>query len=305
MVALLGHFYFASYNFSWGFMVGHEFRQAQTAIISEYIDQQDNFGLYYETPILGKPWAFPLEFPLYQWTVVGLKRATGLELFEAARIVSLGSFYAALPAFWLLLGSFGVSAARRWVLLAVTLFCPALIFYSRAFLIDPMAMALSAWFLTAFVRTMDTRKVGWFVACVVAGTLAALIKSLVFAVWLFPAAVYGAWCLWTSWRKHGLSRPTWLTTAWGLGTVVLPLGALKWWIGYTDAIKEGHRSGYVFTSKNLSVGNFGTFSLDSRFSVETWRVMFARWSEAIALPWVVGLTLVLGLVWCRQAATGV
>ncbi len=37
-------------------MPGHEFRQTQTALISSYIVQQDNFSLLYETPIVGKPW---------------------------------------------------------------------------------------------------------------------------------------------------------------------------------------------------------------------------------------------------------
>ncbi len=282
-------------------MPGHEFRQAQTAIISEYIDRQNNFGLYYETPVLGKPWAFPLEFPLYQWAVVGVKRALDVKLIEAARGVSLASFYVSLPAFWLLLGSYGVSAARRWVVLAVSLVCPAFIFYSRAFLIDPMAMSFSAWFLAAFVRMMDTRRVGWLIVCTVAGTAGALIKSLVFAVWLFPAACYGAWCLWRNWREQGRGSAVGRTVAWGLGAVVLPLGTLKWWIGYTDAIKESHRSGYIFTSKNLSVGNFGTFSLESRLSLETWQVMMVRWSEAIASPWVVLVTLVCGVALCRRA----
>ena len=200
LLALVGHAYFATYNWSWGFMAGHEFRQAQTAIITDYIDRQDNFGTYYETPILGKPWAFPLEFPFYQWSVVGVMRALDVKIFEAARMVSLGSFYLALPAFWLLLGSFGQSDARRWLVLAVVLFCPAFIFYSRAFLIDPMATMFSAWFLAGFVRLMDTRRWPWLLDCALTGTLAALIKSLVFAVWLFPAACYGVWCLWTSWR---------------------------------------------------------------------------------------------------------
>ena len=301
LVALCFHVYFATYNWTWGFMAGHEFRQAQTAIITEYIDKQDNFGMTYETPILGKPWAFPLEFPIYQWIVVGVMRGLDLKIFEAARSVSLGSFYIALPAFWILLGSLGISRGRRWIVLATTLFCPAHIFYSRAFLIDPMAMMFSAWFLAGFVRMMETRRWRWLVLCTLTGTVAGLIKSLVFAVWLFPAACYGAWCLWRSMRApSGLSGVV-STCAWGLGAVVLPLTALKWWIGHTDAIKEVHRSAVIFTSKNLSVGNFGTFSLDSRVSMDTWRELWARWSEAIAEPGVIAFALGAGLLLCRRA----
>ena len=117
LLAVGVHFYLVTINWTWGFMLGHEFRQAQTALITEYIDKQNNFGVYYETPILGKPWAFPLEFPFYQWAVVGVKRLFEVKDYEAARTVSLGCFYAALPAFYLLLGAFGVSQARRWIFL--------------------------------------------------------------------------------------------------------------------------------------------------------------------------------------------
>src|SRR5215211_4978027 len=75
--ALAAHFYLATINWTEGCMPGHEFRQTQTAIISYYIDQQNNFSVHYETPIMGKPWEIPLEFPLYEWCVVWLSRATG------------------------------------------------------------------------------------------------------------------------------------------------------------------------------------------------------------------------------------
>src|SRR5258708_27985384 len=54
--AFLVQFYLTARNWTMPFMPGHEFRQAQTAIVSYYIDRQNNFSLLYETPILGKPW---------------------------------------------------------------------------------------------------------------------------------------------------------------------------------------------------------------------------------------------------------
>src|SRR5580658_9431992 len=44
------------------------FRQCQTAI-STYYTIKDGFKINYETPVLGKPWSIPMEFPLYQWVV--------------------------------------------------------------------------------------------------------------------------------------------------------------------------------------------------------------------------------------------
>ena len=300
LVAAAAHFYFVTINWTHGFMLGHEFRQAQTALITDYIDRQNNFGIYYETPILGKPWAFPLEFPFYQWAVVAVERLFELRDFEAARTVSLSCFYLALPAFYLLLGSIGVSQARRWVFLALLMFCPAYIFYSRAFLIDPMAMMFSAWFLTAFVKTMQSRKWQWWVVCTLAGTMGALIKSLVFLVWLFPAAIYGAVCLWNATKVAPRGKAMATTIGWGVSAVILPYVMLRWWVDFTDALKAVHPSGYIFTSDSLTKGNFGTFSLSSRLSTETWKELFARWSEAIAFPWAVGLILLIGLLLCPK-----
>jgi 4-amino-4-deoxy-L-arabinose transferase-like glycosyltransferase len=300
LVAFSIHFYFVTINWTWGFMLGHEFRQAQTALITDYIDRQNNFGVYYETPILGKPWAFPLEFPFYQWAVVGVERLFAIKDYEAARTVSLSCFYLALPAFFILLGAAGVSRARRWIFLALMMFCPVYVFYSRAFLIDPMAMMFSAWFLTAFVQTMRTRKWQWWVVCTVAGSIGALIKSLVFLVWLFPAAVFGAVCLWNAAKSESRGKAMLGTMGWGVSSVIMPYLLLSWWVGFTDALKAAHPSGYIFTSEALTTGNFGTFSLSSRFSWETWRDLGARWSEAIAMPWAVGLIVLTGVVLCPR-----
>lgn len=297
--ALVFHAYFVTVNWSWGFMLGHEFRQAQTALITEYIDKQDNFGTYYETPILGKPWAFPLEFPFYQWTVVAVKRVFDWEYFEAARAVSLACFYGALPAVFLLLGSFGVTTARRWVLLAVVLMAPVYIFYSRAFLIDPMAMMFSAWFLTAFIRAMQTRSWVWWSLAVLVGTVGILIKSLVFLVWLFPAALYGAWSLWQAWQREKTWQAVGRTVAFGVGAVILPYLAITWWVGYTDDIKEVHRSAYIFTSTALTEGNFGTFSIESRLAKDTWVVMGQRWAEALTFPVFILGYILFGAVCCH------
>ncbi|GAB5560384.1 MAG: hypothetical protein SynsKO_20310 [Synoicihabitans sp.] len=300
VLALGYHFFFATYNFTYGFMVGHEFRQTQTALITRTIDEQNNFGIYYETPILGKPWAFPLEFPFYQWVVVGVKRTLDLEYIEAARGVSLTCFYGMLPAVFLLLGSCGISLSRRWLIMALVLFAPVYIFYSRAFLIDPMAVVFSAWFLTGFVRAMNTRSWWWWSLAVVTGTIGILVKSLVFMVWLFPAALYGAWCLWRVFREGKGARAILGTIGFGVGAVVPPYIAITWWVGYTDAIKEVHRSAHIFTSKALTEGNFGTFSLASRIDPATWSVMGERWAEAILRPSLLLGVLAFGLIFCAQ-----
>ncbi len=294
--ALLGHFFLTVQNWRCTFLAGHEFRQAQTALIAYYIDKQDNFSPNYEAPILGKPWVgFILEFPLYQWAVVGVSRLADLPHHLAARTVSLGSFYLALPAIWLLLGRLGVPPPRRWFALTLLLPAPVYIYYSRAFLIDPMTWMLGAWFLLGFVRTMERRSWGWLALTIVTGTAAIVIKSVLFMVWVFPAAGYGLWLLW---REAGVKRD-WRaalrTALWGAATIGFALAAMRAWVAHTDAMKAAHPSAFIFTSTNLSLGNWGLFNLKAMFGADTWRDMLNCWEQAIMPPAI--LLLALGLAW--------
>ena len=282
-------------------MAGQEFRQAQTAIISYYIDAQNNFSLLYETPLVGKPWvSILLEVPLYEWCVVELSRASGLPQVLAARTISLACFYLTLPALYLLLGRFGLSPPRRLLALALILVSPVYIFYSRAFLMESMELMSCAWFLLGFVRTMDGRRWSWLAFTIIAGTAAALIKSATFAVWLLPAAGYGARLVWREVRAgsgwYALSQ----TLFWGIACVAVALGALFWWISLTDPIKAAHASAYLFTAKNLSWDNWGLLNFAKRFSAETWSALLDRWREGIMAPWIIALGLVAGLVAFRR-----
>ncbi len=293
VAALVTNFYLVTSNWSAGFLIGHEFRQAQTAMIAEYIDKQNNFSLRYETPIFGKPWQAPLEFPLYQWAVVAVSRATGWPHHESARTVGVASLYLALPALYLLLGRAGLKPLRRLLPLALVLATPVYLFYARSFLMDVTTMMLSAWFLACFVEAMKTRRFGWLVAASLTGTAAGLIKSLVFFVWLFPAFLFGAWCLWQDFRSKRGGRAMVETVVWGVGAVVAPAVAVTWWVRFTDAIKEENPSTVFMTSKNLTEGNFGMYELSARVSRETWHWLLECWSQTIAQPWVIGV-LVLG-----------
>jgi len=298
--ALFAHICLATFNWRSGFLPGHEFRQTHTALIAYYIDAEDNFSVRYSTPLFGKPWSVPLEFPLYEWSVVLLSRATHLPHFEAARTVSLTCFYLTLPAVWLLLGQLGLARPRRLLALALALTCPLYIFYSRAFLMESMVLMFSAWFLEMFVRTMRERRLRWLILCALCGTGSALVKSTTFFVWLLPAALFGAGCLWREVRAGPGWKPALRTIGWGLGAVVLPCVILFWWVKFTDAIKAPHPSGHIFTSTELTRGNFGMYSLSARFSFDTWRGLLGGWREAIMPPWVIGLIVAAGVAFSRR-----
>src|SRR5438552_18794948 len=106
---------------------------------------------------------------------------------------------------------------------------------------------------------------------------------------LFRSAAYGAWLLWRDLRAGAAWQVPAKTALWGLATVVVALGLLRWWIAYTDPIKEAHASAFIFTSKNLSLGNWGLFDLRPLFSAELWRRLLACWDQAIMSPWLIAL----------------
>lgn len=300
LFALVAHAVLVTRNWTSGFMPGHEFRQTQTALISRYIDRDGDFSLLYETPLLGKPWvSLLLEAPFCEWAAVGLHRLTGCSLVVAGRTVSLASFYLALPALYLLLARLRLDPRQRGYVLALVLCCPVYIFYSRAFLIDATAFMFSAWFLVAYLEMMDRRRWTWFLAASIAGALAALIKNAIFAVWLLPAAAGSARWLWRELR----SGPRWIgvaeTAFWGLAGVTIPLGLLEGWIALTDPIKAAHPSAWIFTSRNLSTGNWGLTDWMSRLHPQTWAVLMQRWSEAILPAAVIVVVVVAALVFLR------
>ena len=299
--ALVIQFYCTTLNWTAGFMPRHEFRQAQTAIITYYINEQNNFSPLYETPVVGKPWvSILLEVPVYQWTVVLVSRATGWTQVVAARTVSLACLYLTLPALYLLLGRMGLTPARRLLPLALLLLCPVYVFYSRAFLMDAMEVMCCAWFLLAFVRTMDERTGGWLALAIVAGLAASLIKSVTLVAWLLPAMAYGAWRLWRDVRQPRGWKKAAITCGWGLATILPGLLALKWWITVTDALKVKHASAWLFTAKNQAAGNWGLLNFGVRFSREMWSVFLERWGETAMPPWVIGVIFLLGVIFLRR-----
>ena len=74
--SLLGWGLSASRGWDTPGMLGHEFRQTQTALSIQAM-QREGFRLDYPTPILGKPWSIPMEFPLYQLAVSSYCDLTG------------------------------------------------------------------------------------------------------------------------------------------------------------------------------------------------------------------------------------
>lgn len=296
LLLLAGHVAVISIGWKNGNLPGQEFRQSQTALSALFIQRDHDFSLAYPTPVFGAPWSLPMEFPLYQWTVVKVSDLTGWPLIQTGRGVTAAGFYFALAALFPLLGRLGLSPARRLIVMGLVLSCPLYLFYSRAFLIESMALAFSLWFLVAFLRFMEAPAAGRLALVALLGVGAGLVKVTTFMVFLIPA---GLWTLWlmARGRQQGLAAIA-RTGAWALASIAVPLAATFWWTRFADGVKMQNLSASFLRSTNLVGFNFGT--TDTRFSADTLALHWKNLSHNLAGPLVLIFATMLAVTMSRR-----
>jgi len=281
-------------------MPGHEFRQTQTALSAYYIQKNHDFSLAYPTPVLGRPWSIPLEFPLYQWTVVGLSNATGLELTKAGRLVSITCFYLTLPFIFLLLGRLGLTWPRRLLALGLVVCCPLYVFYARSFLIETMALMFSMVFLWSYLNLLEKHRAGWWALASLAGSAAGLVKVTTFLFILLPA--FGWTCVWLWRERPRIAGTSWCklvpTATWGLSAVVLPFAAVWWWEKFADQTKALNPAADFLVSDRLNGFIFGTSQ--TRFSPLIWQHHFTILFRDIVAWWAMAGAGIMALVFARR-----
>jgi len=247
----------------------HEFRQLQTAVSTHWM-QKDGFRLNYETPLFGPPkWSIPMEFPIYQWCVVGVSSATGMALDQSGRATSILFLLATLPAVCGLAGLAGLTRPGRLLVAAAVLSSPVYLFYGRAFMIESTALCFATWFLLAIGRSVRDLSLRWSAIAIVCGTLAALAKITTFAVYCFPAAGIALWLGWPRWKSRRQSPAAlWHTVLLCGVPVLISILAGKWWVNHADAVKDGNPYSGFLKSSEMVAWNWGT--LDQRLSPGTW-----------------------------------
>lgn len=265
---------------------GVEFRQAQTALSAHFIKLENNFSPAYPTPVLGKPWSIPMEFPLYQWVVVLTSHATGWGITKAGRAVSIACFYLMLPAVFLLLAWWRVAPAWRWLVLTLLVTCPFYIFYTRGIFIENMALMFAVWFSVAFSRAVAERNRGWLALAALTGAAAGAVKVTTLMLHLVPLAVWSLQHLW-----HHRAGGRWRADlGWMAAALAVPFLATVGWTRYADAVKAQNPLAQFLLSENLLGFNLGT--RETRFSPELWAM---KWrivrDELTWLPLVAGVVL--------------
>ena len=297
--AVLAHFGATTIGWKNLNLPGVEFRQAQTAISAFHIKQENDFSFAYPTPVLGKPWSVPMEFPLYQWTTVVWSNITGANLTQSGRSISLLCFYLTLPAIWLFLRRIGLHQAQASIALVPVLLCPLHVFYGRAFLIETMALMFSVWFADGYVETVQRKSWRWLLAIALAGAAAGAIKVTTFIVFLIPCAIWSCTGLVRTFRSRDSDRFRQILY-WGLGATIIPGIATLAWTRFADSVKETHPQADVLMSGSMTQFNFGYGLFNVRFSPETWRAIYTNIETGITNPIVGGLILLLGCIWARR-----
>jgi hypothetical protein len=297
VAALAFHGWGASVGWTNLNLPGCEFRQTQTAVSALFIQRENNFSLAYPTPVLGKPWSIPMEFPLYQWTVVVVSNVAGIPLTQAGRTVTLACFYLTLPALYFFLRRLGLSRSRSLIALGLVVVCPLYVFYARSFLIETMALMFGVWFLLGYVNAVEKRNLAWLGLGALAGAGCGLVKVTTCMFFLLPALLWTFWWFGRDWREGKGRRQYLVRAGWCLATVALPVAASIWWVHYSDRIKARSVAGAFLQSAGMTGYNFG---VGVRWDPGIWKQHWIILSREIAPPLLLVLAGVMGLFFVRR-----
>jgi|688.fasta_scaffold18198_6 precorrin-6B methylase 1 len=280
----------------------HSFRQSQTAMTAQFMIGQP-FRLAYETPVLGKPWSIPLEFPLYQWLVARLVGLFGTPLDQTGRFVSLVCFLLTTIPIWRIARASGVPAGIAWVPALLFVISPFYIFWGRTFLIELMTTFFGMAFLAATLDSVRNRSWPLWACAVVCGSLCAMVKLTTFAVFLAACGLLAAFQAWREWTTGGSFPDRCRRAGWWLAIPAVPLVAGMVWTVFADGVRAGNPIAAVYLrGARHDEWLFGTWP--QKFSLDVWRIITDRFVELIGYPplaWLLlGAALAITLVVPRR-----
>ena len=240
----------------------HSFRQTQTAISVFYLIK-DGFILDYITPVLGRGYAIPFEFPIFHFIVAFLSKYLFIPLDISGLLTSLLFAIGALAVNDLLLKEIGVDKRAR--LFAFLLICcsPVFLFWSGTFMIESAALFLClASFLYAakYLKFQNNIYLLLWFCC---ATLA-LLQKVTTGLFPYLFCCSGIVNLFYTGKKNSL-----LSRVFILLFVACPIIIAYAWVIHTDALKSANPVALVkLTSSALSGWNYGT--LEQRLSASFW-----------------------------------
>ena len=244
------------------------FRQTQTAI-SAYYTIKEGFSVNYITPVLGRPWPIPMEFPFFQWIVAAAVIIFKVPLEQCGRFFNLLFFYLSLVPTYFILTRFITKKIQVLVFYSILLACPVYIFWSRAFLMESLAVFLSLTYLAGVICLSKHRKL-FLVLCCLAGTMAGLTKITTFVVFTISAFAFvlRSW-MYDASRLRDFFKVTRSKVITIVALFAIPMIINAFWIHYADQQKSlNPLANHFIVSSALRNWNFGT--LHQRAEFATW-----------------------------------
>lgn len=287
--------FFLSISYGWyeSLLTLHAFRQTQTALSVKYMIKGGGWFAY-ETPVFGPPWSIPFEFPLYQWIVALVAMTNLIEIDQAGRLVSILFFLSTLYPLFKILEAVGSSINQRFIVLTLYCISPEYIYWTRSFMIESTALALSIyylWFVITYIHSSGRkREIYLILGITITGLLAGMVKITTF--FAFGATGFFIWLynLVTNKKVFNISEYRFLLFA-----LIVPLIAVSLWTSYSDHLKGLNPIGVGVTSSALKGWNFGTMA--QKISLNTWnRFYLRRIPDLIGSSWLLPLSLSISVL---------
>jgi hypothetical protein len=272
-------FFIASISRGWNcsLLDFHAFRQAQNAITVSYLLNGGPW-LAYETPVLGPPWSIPFEFPLYQWIVALAVEAGRFPVDQTGRLISVLFFISALYPIYKILKTLKLTTNNILLILSLICFSPEYIFWSRTFMIESTALALSfyyLWLVFLYFESLHSTKKKWLILAgiVLFGSLAGMVKITTFFAFIIGALIIFIFRQ----LKNGIDsyKKLLFGEVWFiLCSFLVPTAGILLWTSFADSQKSLNPLAVFLTSTSLKGWNFG--NLHQRLSAETWLLFYQR-----------------------------
>jgi hypothetical protein len=262
-------------------------RESQTAITAYYLAHEDHSIFNYITPVMGYPWAIPMELPVQQQLAAWLSWLVPLD--DAGRLVSLLCFVLCLVVAYRLSLLLEVSRERSLAFVTLLLSSPIYLCYSLSFTIESTALLCSLLYLYFLVRFEQRSSYPVLALSLAFGILAAMAKA---TTWVVFAAVIGLLLLHQligGLRRRRLDLRVMLVRA---GLLLIPLCAGLLWAGHGDRLKAQNPIANAITSQSLVAWNYGTIS--QKLSMADWSHFWLR--TGVTVLGVAGAVLPLLLV---------
>ncbi len=254
------------YRFTDPALDAHAFRQTQTAS-TVWLWREEGFDfLSYHVPMFGGgQWV--LELPTYQAIVYGGTLIFGFHEW-VGRAVSIAAFIASAWLLYRLMSKWTGTAGAAVFSVFFLAFLPLTVFFFRAFMIDPLVIAMVLAAALAATELAERWSWPWMALLAAAAILAVLTKATIVAVFLLPLVILGA--------RAFLRRETPLAgrlTLVGTALVTLVLSIL--WRDHSDRIN--------IRSNGMSFSEQSDWYFGSTIEAELWTTLGQRFLDSAGI----------------------